>query len=151
MGSDAVGHASDSGVQRSAETVMMKLLSERLSVELAPTTIRLDDGTRVELDGADAARTVLVESWARFGAPKPAHHKKVLTDALKLSWIAGHLVPHPARLVLLMADEAAAQPFISGAGWGARAIADLGVEVVVVELPPELVASIAAAQARQFR
>ncbi len=75
----------------------------------------------------------------------------MLTDALKLSWIAGHLVPRPAPLVLLMADQAAARPFTGGAGWGARAIADLGVEVVVVELSSELAATVVAAQARQFR
>ena len=151
MVDDIVAHASDSGVQRAAEAVMMQILSEQLGVVLAPATIRLNDGTRVELDGADAERTVLVESWARLGIPKPAHHKKVLTDALKLSWIAGHIQPRPARLLLLMADQAAAQPFTGGAGWGARAIADFGVEVVVVELPSELVASITATQARQFR
>jgi hypothetical protein len=151
MVDEAVSHASDSAVQRAAEAVMMQMLSERLGVVLTPATIRLDDGTRVELDGADTERTVLVESWARFGRPKPAHHKKVLTDALKLSWIAGHFLPRPARLVLLMADQAAAYPFTGGSGWGAHAIADLGVEVVVVELPPELAATIIAAQARQFR
>ena len=92
-----------------------------------------------------------MEAWARLGPPKPAHHKKVLTDALKLTWIAGHLQPRPTRLVLLMADQAAAQPFSGGSGWGAHAIADLGVEVAVVALPPELAATIMAAQARQFR
>lgn len=151
MVDDMVAHASDSAVQRAAEAVMMQILSEQLGVVLAPATIRLNDGTRVELDGADAERTVLVESWARLGSPKPAHHKKVLTDALKLSWIAGHVLPRPARLVLLMADQAAAHPFTGGSGWGAHAIADLGVEVVVVELPPKLSAAIIAAQARQFR
>lgn len=151
MVDDMVTHASDSAVQRAAEAVMMQILSEQLGVVLAPATIRLNDGTRVELDGADPERTVLVESWARLGRPKPAHHKKVLTDALKLSWIAGHVLPRPARLVLLMADQAAAYPFTDGSGWGAHAIAELGVEVVVVELPPELSAAIIAAQARQFR
>lgn len=150
MVDDMVAHASDSAVQRAAEAVMMQILSEQLGVVLAPATIRLTDGTRVELDGADPERTVLVESWARLGRPKPAHHKKVLTDALKLSWIAGHVLPRPERLVLLMADQAAAQPFTGGSGWGSHAIADLGVEVVVVDLPPELVARIIA-QARQFR
>lgn len=151
MVDDMVAHASDSAVQRAAEAVMMQILSEQLGVALAPATIRLNDATRVELDGADAERTVLVESWARLASPKPAHHKKVLTDALKLSWIAGHVLPRPARLVLLMADQTAAHPFTGGSGWGAHAIADLGVEVVVVELPPELSAAIIAAQARQFR
>lgn len=130
---------------------MMRLLSERLGVDLAPTVVQLDGGTRVELDGADAARSVLVESWARIGPPKPAHHKKVLTDALKLSWVAGRIEPHPARLVLLMGDEAAARPFIAGAGWGARAIADLGVDVIVVDLPRAVAADVTAAQLRQYR
>lgn len=130
---------------------MMNLLGQQLGVELTPTVLQLDGRTRVELDGADQARTVLVESWARIGSPKPAHHKKVLTDALKLSWVAGQLQPRPHRLVLLMADAAAAQPFVEGSGWGARAIGDLGVEVVVVDLPAEVTADVAAAQQRQYR
>lgn len=56
MVDEAVSHESDSAVQRAAETVMMQMLSERLGVVLTPATIRLDDGTRVELDGADAEK-----------------------------------------------------------------------------------------------
>ena len=63
---------------------MMQVLSDRLGVGLAPAMIRLEDGTRIELDGADDARTVLVESWAGLSTPEPVHHKKVLTDALML-------------------------------------------------------------------
>ena len=33
---------------------MMQMLAERLGVDLAPVTIRLDDGTRVEIDGAQS-------------------------------------------------------------------------------------------------
>lgn len=130
---------------------MMRLLGEQLGVELAPTVMKFDGRTRVELDGADPARTVLVESWARIGLPKPAHHKKVLTDALKLSWVAVQLEPRPDRLVLLMCDEAAARPFVEGSGWGARAIKDQGVEVIVVKLPIEVKAHVATAQRLQYR
>lgn len=144
-------HASDSAEQRRADSIMMRLLAERLGVELSPTTIAFDDGVRVEIDGADAARTVLVESWARIGAPKPAQRKKVLTDALKLSWVASKLETRPSQLILLMADPVAARPFTEGTSWGARAIADLGVDVIVVELPQLEFESITAAQIRQYR
>ena len=144
-------HASDSSEQRGAERAALNALGERLGIELNPTVIRLDDGTRVEIDGASADRTVLVECSARYGTPRGAQPNKVKADALKLSWIAGHIAPRPTRLILLFVDDAAAAPFIGGVGWAVRAIRECGVEVATVELPLEIARAIRAAQKRQYR
>ena len=54
---------------------------------LNPERIPVPSGERVEVDGVDAHRTVVVECWAHQGAPKPAQRNKVLSHAFKLSWI----------------------------------------------------------------
>lgn len=58
---------------------------------------------RVEVDCADAGRTVLAECWAHQGPPKSVQRHKVLADAFKLAWIATTLNPRP-QLILCLSD-----------------------------------------------
>jgi hypothetical protein len=140
-----------SAEQRAAERVMLDLLGERLGVTLDPARLQVLSGARVEIDGADVARTVLVECWAHQGTPRAAQRHKVLADALKLTWIASTVYPRP-RLVLCMSDPAAAAPFLPGArSWGAQALLDLRIAIEIVELPGPVRDGIVAAQARQYR
>jgi hypothetical protein len=75
-------------------------------------------GERVEVDGADASRTVLAECWAHQGPPKSAH----LADAFRLAWIATTVYPRP-QLILCLSDPLAAAPFLPGArSWASRAL-----------------------------
>lgn len=53
--------AGGSREQRHAEWVMLELLGERYGVVLKPRRILLEDGIRVEADGADDVPPVLVE------------------------------------------------------------------------------------------
>lgn len=150
----AAGHSRPAGSsqeQRDAERVMLDLAGVQLGVQLEPATITVPSGAWVEVDGADAGRTVLVECWAHQGAPKPAQRHKVLSDVLKLTWIATTIYPRP-RLVLCMSDPRAAAPFQPTArSWAARALQDLGVTILVVVLPDEVRELIEAAQQRQYR
>jgi hypothetical protein len=140
-----------SGEQRAAEQVMLDLLGDRLGLKLDPARITVPSGARVEIDGADENRTVLVECWAHQGAPKSAQRHKVLSDALKLTWIASTIYPRP-RLVLCLSDPLAAAPFQPSAmSWSAQAILDLGIKIELVELPPDVRTGILAAQERQYR
>jgi hypothetical protein len=59
--------AGNSVEQRSAERAMLNLLGVQLGCELNPATITVPSGERVEVDGTDANRTVLVECWAHQG------------------------------------------------------------------------------------
>jgi hypothetical protein len=139
-------HPSDSSVQRLAESAILAAVSARLGVTLAPRTLELPGGSRVDVDGAAADDSVFVEAFARHGALKGGQQKKVCQDALKLITLA-RVHPH-ARLVIAFADlEAAA--YASRDTWVAEALATWGVEVVVVDLDEELRDRIRAAQLRQ--
>jgi hypothetical protein len=67
---------------------MLDLLAAEHGWALEPATLTVPSGARVEVDGATADRTVLVECWAHQGKPKSAQRHKVLADAFKLAWIA---------------------------------------------------------------
>jgi hypothetical protein len=135
--------------QRDAERVMLDLLGRELA--LAPTKIAVASGARVEVDGCDTHRTILVECWAHQGAPKSAQRHKVLADALKLTWIASTIYPR-LRLIVCMSDPAAAAPFQPTArSWAAQALRDLEIAIHVVDLPEATRQEIRAAQQRQYR
>lgn len=136
--------------QRLAEGVMLRVLSERLGVALAPRVISLADGIRVEIDGASEDLSVLVEAWAHQGPPKSAQKHKVLADTLKLLYVASTLNVSP-RLVLCLSDPLAAHHFTTARSWAAMALRDFGVAVMVVDLPEDVRADVIAAQKRQFR
>jgi hypothetical protein len=137
--------------QRDAERVMLDLLSQQLGHELNPATLTAPSGERVEVDGANADRSILAECWAHQGPPKSAQRHKVLADAFKLTWISSTLDPKP-RLILCLSDPLAAAPFLPGArSWAARAFQDLGVTVYVVDLPADLRQNLLQAQRRQYR
>ncbi|MER6590370.1 hypothetical protein ABT214_00575 [Micromonospora purpureochromogenes] len=142
--------AGDSSVQRHAESVMLGLLGVRLGCALSPRRFVLEDGSRVEVDGADENLTVLVEAWAHQGPPKSAQKHKVLADAFRLMFVASSL-PTPPRLVLCLSDPEAAHHFTTARSWAATALREFGVEVEVVEVPTEVRSQILAAQQRQYR
>jgi hypothetical protein len=133
------------------DPVMLDLLGQQLGRNLNPARIAVPSGERVEVDGADADRSILVECWAHQGPPKSAQRHKVLADAFKLTWIATTVYPRP-RLILCLSDPLAAAPFLPGArSWAARAFQDLGVTISVVDLPVDLRHDLLQAQRRQYR
>src|SRR5947207_1719941 len=46
----------------------MRLFGERLGVELAPLRVPLEEGGRLQLDGASGTPPVLVEAWGARGS-----------------------------------------------------------------------------------
>lgn len=86
-------NAADSGVQRAAEVVMLKVLSDQLGVELTPTRLSHASGARVELDGAAPDLSVLVECWAHRGPAKVAQKYKLVNDATSSVGWPGGLLP----------------------------------------------------------
>lgn len=130
---------------------MLDLLGAQLGLELNPATIAVPSGERVEVDGADASRTVLAECWAHQGPPKSAQRHKVLADAFKLAWIGTTVYPRP-QLILCLSDPLAAAPFLPGArSWASRALQDHRIAVCVVSLPGDLRQCLLEAQRRQYR
>src|SRR3954471_21983710 len=104
LGGSAPG---DSSEQREAEGVAMKLLGERLGVQLAPRRVPLEGGGRLELDGSSEDPPILVEAWAHQGAPKAAQKAKIMTDAMRLLLASRTLRTEP-KLILLLTDQDAA-------------------------------------------
>lgn len=139
----------DSSEQRRAERAMLDVLGERLGFVLNPRRLERPGGIRVEVDGASDDLSVLVECWAHQGPAKVAQKYKLVNDAVKLHWI-GSASPTPPRRILCVTDAAAVR-HLQGRSWQAQAIRELGVEIEVVELPEDVRAAVAAAQARQFR
>lgn len=130
---------------------MLDLLGAQLGRELNPDTITVPSGERVEVDGADAGRTVLAECWAHQGPPKSAQKHKVLADAFKLAWIGTTIYPRP-QLILCLSDPLAAAPFLPGArSWASRALQDNRIEVRIVSLPDDLRHRLLEAQHHQYR
>jgi len=81
---------------------------------------------------------------------KVAQRYKLINDATKLHWIADVLDPRPARLILCITD-AAAVCHLRGRSWQGAAIAAMGVEIEVVDLPPEGKQNLLDAQRKQYR
>ena len=141
--------AGNSDVQRHAEAVALKILSEQYGFNLVPERLTLSNDVRVEIDGVSHDPPVLVEVWAHQGSPKSAQRNKVLADSLKLQFVNSAL-DIDYRMVFCFTDAAAAAPFL-GRSWGSAAMRRAQVEIEIVELPDDLRAAIRAAQARQFR
>jgi hypothetical protein len=139
-------HPSDSSMQRRAEAAILAAVSAELRVILTPRSLVLSNGSRVEVDGTAPDLSVLVEAFARQGALKGGQQKKVCQDALKLITL-GRIHPD-ARLVIAFADPEAAE-YASRGTWVAEALATWGVEVIVVDIDPELRTQIREAQLRQ--
>lgn len=87
----------------------------------------------------------LVEVFAHQGRLRGGQLHKTSTDVLKLLTVRRLLLPD-ARLVLAMAGDEAAR---SLTGWRRVAAREWGVDIVVVRIPDEARAGIAAAQVRQ--
>ena len=141
----ADGAASASDVQLRAEDNIRRQLARMLGTRLRSRRLPLGHAT-VHVDAVADDGSVFAEIFARQGRLKPGQQKKVAIDALKLITLGRK--QRRARLVLAFADETAAE-FARGDGWLAEALRTWKVDVVVVEIPAALRASIKEAQGRQ--
>jgi hypothetical protein len=124
---------------------MLAALAERYG-SLAPASLTLARGARVDVDGVAPDRSVFVEAFAHQGRMRGSQPKKVAQDALKLITLRRE---HPgARLVLAFADPLAAAS-VTGKGWLAEALVTWEIEVVIVDLEADVLSALHAAQLRQ--
>lgn len=145
--SAARGQVSDSAVQRKAEAIIRDRLAEHLGMPLEPREIKLAaGGATVHVDAVSADGTVLAEIFARQGELKGGQQKKVAIDTLKLITIRRER--SEAKLYIAFADQDASL-YATGGGWVAQALRSWKVEVVVIDIPPELRDEIRAAQEGQ--
>lgn len=142
-------HPSDSRAQREAEVAILAALSARLGQPLTKTSVPIGNGGRVEIDGATADLSILVEAYAHQGALRGGQPKKLATDALKLVWIGRQV--EAKRMILVVADQEVESYLKRPRAWLTQALIDLGVEVVRVNLDEGTVDTLRAAQIEQFR
>lgn len=102
------GEPGDSLEQREAETVMIRLLSERLGLELRPKRITLPAGGWLQLDGHSPVPSVACEAWAHQGEAKSARKDKVTKDILKLMFVRT-LLGDDTQLILLFSRRGRSQ------------------------------------------
>ena len=139
-------HASDSAEQRDVEPILLADIAEKIGCALAPRSLKLSGGARVDVDGVASDTSVLVELFAHQGSMKGGQILKVARDALKLITLRRD---HPgARLILGFADHVAAAS-VTGASWLAEALRTWEIEVLVTELDGGTREALHAAQARQ--
>ncbi|MGE3449351.1 MAG: hypothetical protein AB7H92_17425 [Microbacteriaceae bacterium] len=144
-----VPHPSDSTAQRDAEPLIIAAVAEYVGIELAAAKIDLGDGVQVQVDGASADRSVLVEAYAHVGPLRSGQSRKLTTDAFKLVWAGGRL--GATRLVIAVADVDAEVYLLRPRAWLTAALRDSGVEVLRVSIDAAATARVVEAQRVQFR
>lgn len=121
-------------MQREAEALILSSLSTTLGIGLAPKSLFMAEGARVDVDGVAPDESVFVEVFAHCGPMKGGQRHKIDSDALKLITLAQS---RPARLILAFCDDDAARS-VTGKSWRTEALRTWGIEVVVVDLDPEM-------------
>ena len=141
-----MSHQSDSAAQRVAEPLILAGAAKQLEVELAPATLKLGGGARVDVDGVNLEHATFVEVFARQGALKGAQFHKVARDAFKLITIA-RVYDDATTAIAFGSAEAAA--CVTGRSWLAEALTTWNVKVIVVDIDSATRDAVIAAQARQ--
>jgi hypothetical protein len=142
-----VPHPSDSTAQRDAEPLIIGAVAAYIGEELAPASIDLGDGVRVQIDGATVDRSVLVEAYAHVGPLLSGQSRKLTTDAFKLVWAGARL--GASRLII--ADTDAETYLLRPRAWLTAALRDSAVEVLRVSIEDAARARVVEAQRAQFR
>ncbi len=88
-----------------------------------------------------------MEVYVRIGSVKGAQQHKIKGDILKLAFIGQRLGTEWRKILCFASKEAAS--YASGATWVAEAAREFGIEIVAVDIPEDIKASIVTAQVRQ--
>ncbi|GAA1703571.1 hypothetical protein GCM10009808_21840 [Microbacterium sediminicola] len=111
-----------------SERAVLSALGELIGFPIRPVRLRVSDGSRVELDGASADASAVVQLPLRGGEFTSAHRNKIMADMFKLTWVRSVAAPHAHALLCVSSTSAGA--FRPGS-WLARAAADMRVTVFV--------------------
>ena len=141
-----MGHPSASDDQQRAEGIILSALAARLGVALAPRSLFLEGGSRVDVDGVAADDSVFVEVYAHQGRLRGGQFHKVARDALKL--ITLNRCGHDARLILVLGDDEAVA-CVTAKSWLSEALRVWGIEVLPAEMDDPMREALRGAQARQ--
>lgn len=141
-------HPSRSNEQKHAESEMLKKLNRKRRIALAPGSVTLENGTKVQIDGIDKSKQVLCEVYAHIGPMKGSQPDKVGTDMLKLILVERENGRRWHK-ILCFADKEAMRRF-SGKSWLAEAAQMFHFELELVTLPHKARIKVRRAQRRQI-
>jgi hypothetical protein len=113
---------------------------------LEPGKISITDRVTIEVDAATADRLVVVEAYARQGKLKGAQPKKIAQDILKLALLKQQPGRERTAAIIAFASQEAHH---SISGWLRQAAKVFDIDLVVVDIDPELRQQILEAQRRQ--
>jgi hypothetical protein len=142
-------HPSDSTEQRLAHKEILSLINQSYKLNLVVNTLYLAD-ISFQIDGYSEEPPILCEIYSRIGPMKVAQHNKIAKDILKMLLIE-KMGGKQYRKIIAFADEEAAQPFIDSESWYSKLKDNFNIEILIVDIPSELKASLINAQKRQYR
>lgn len=142
-------HPSDSIEQQHAETVIADLLENLLGFDLERNKKLHFLSSSVNVDLFCMSPAVLGEIYAHIGKLKPPQINKLVADALKMQYIQ-HNLKEPFRKLMVICDDEVYSTLI-GDSWKSCVIRELGIEIVKIDIPEELKATLINAQKRQYR
>ena len=140
-------HQSNSDEQQSVEQYVVSVLNERLCLNLAHRSLKLNDGISVQIDGFDEESKAICEIYARIGRLKGSQPDKIVSDLLKMQFIERQIGGHWNKIICFCDDDASL--VLSRKSWLAKAAISLGINVQVVHLPEDLKSQVIGAQNRQ--
>ena len=146
-GPSGVSHPSNSEAQKAAEAALLEVLARRLGFAVAGDRIELGDGCHANVDGINYDNRFMCEIYSRIGKLQTAQIEKVASDVLKLG-VLERALGGKWRKAMCFADESAAQA-LRNRSWLAKAAKEMGVEVVVANLPAPMRTLVLEAQKRQ--
>jgi hypothetical protein len=138
---------SDSSVQRRAEGEMLGIFSRDRGFKLSKDPQEIGNA-KVNFDGIDLERKVLVEAYAHVGKLKSAQNKKIQSDFLKLL-LFERVKGTQWDKFYLMSCKDAASTLTSGKSWMREAAEYFGIIVLVIDIGPDLTRELLSAQVRQ--
>lgn len=139
-------HNSNSSVQNLAEVEALAILETQLNCKFEKDA-RLPIEAKVQLDGIDPNKRIIVEVYSRIGITKGGQTNKIKGDILKFALIDKYL-DDKWRKILCFTSEETAKKF-RGSSWIALAVKAFNIEIIVVELSMEMQDSLREVQKRQ--
>jgi len=137
---------SDSKVQQDAESKILKKLANGGKPFEQGIKITLQEGIRIEPDGASLDGKILVEVFARQGRLKSAQVRKISQDILKLALWKKLSGEEEGKAIIAFASQEARN---SISGWIELAAKEYGVCLQVVDIDEALRTEIKKAQEAQ--
>jgi len=142
-------HPSDSSEQQQAHKEILLLLNEKYQLNLESRKVLIND-TLFQVDGYSENPPILCEIYSRIGRMKVAQTNKIGKDILKMLLIE-KMQNKTFRKIIAFADTEAAYSFSGGESWYSKLKDNFNIEILVIDIPPELKESLLIAQKRQYR